>query len=55
MFYHALTHGENLCMTNHHLLILDCHNFHVMIDVVQNTKGVGLDLIILTSHTSHVL
>jgi hypothetical protein len=24
-----------------------------MIDVVQNTKGVGLDLITLPSHTSH--
>jgi hypothetical protein len=26
-----------------------------MIDIVQNTKWVGLDLIILPSHTSHVL
>jgi hypothetical protein len=26
-----------------------------MIDIVQNTKWVGLDLITLPSHTSHVL
>jgi hypothetical protein len=45
----------NLCTTNNHLLILDCHNFHVMIDIVQNTNGVGLDFITLPSHTSHVL
>jgi hypothetical protein len=39
---------------NQHLLILDGHNSHVMIDVVHKAKGVGLDLITLSSHINHV-
>jgi hypothetical protein len=39
----------------HHLLILDGHNSHVILDVVIEAKRVGLDLLILPSHTSHAL
>jgi hypothetical protein len=47
------THG-NMSPKNKHLLILDGHNFHLMIDVVQTTRIMDLDLIILPSHTFHM-
>jgi len=46
---------RNLALINRHLLILNGHNLHMIIDDVHNTRKVGLDLIILPSHTSHVL
>lgn len=48
-------HERNLCLINWHLLVLDGHNSHVTIDVVHKAMGVGFDLIILPSHTSHTL
>jgi hypothetical protein len=38
-----------------HLLILDGHGSHVTIDVVKIAHNVGLDLLILPSHTSHAM
>jgi hypothetical protein len=38
-----------------HLLILDGHNSHVTLEVVQEAKSAGLDLLTLLSHTSHAL
>ena len=38
-----------------HLLILDGHNSHVILEVARLAKNVGLDLITLPSHTSHAL
>jgi hypothetical protein len=38
-----------------HLLILDGHNSHVTLEVVQEAKSVGLDLLTLPSHTSYAL
>ena len=38
-----------------HLLIVDGHNSHVTIDVVMKAMEVGLDLVTLSSHTSHRL
>ncbi len=49
------TFGSNICLTNHHLFILDGHNLHVTLGVVHKTIGVQLDLITLPSHTSHAL
>ena len=40
---------------NMHLLILDGHSSHVTLDVVQEARALGLDLLTLPSHTSHVL
>jgi hypothetical protein len=40
---------------NKHLLILDGHSSHVTLDVVQEARVVGLDLLTLPSYTSHAL
>jgi hypothetical protein len=40
---------------NHHLLILDGHDSHVTIDVVEKDTKVGLDLLTLSSYISHAL
>ena len=39
----------------HHLLILDGHNSHVTLEVVQKARATGLDLLSLQSHMSHAL
>lgn len=38
-----------------HLLILDGHNSHVTIEVVQFVMSVGLDVVTLPAHTSYAL
>ncbi len=48
-------HRNNLCTFNQHLHILDGHNSHVTMDIVHKARVVGLDLIIVPSHTSHTL
>ena len=40
---------------NMHLLVLDGHNSHVTLKVVKSTMNYGLDIISLSSHTSHIL
>jgi hypothetical protein len=40
---------------NRHLLILDGHSSHVTLDIVQEARTVGLDLLTLPSHTFHAL
>jgi hypothetical protein len=40
---------------NMHLLILNGHYSHVTLDVVQEARAAGLDLLTLPSHTSHAL
>jgi hypothetical protein len=55
---HFLKHiGEKwgISQKNRHLLVLDGHNSHVTVEVVQKAKATGLDLVILPSHTSHAL
>jgi hypothetical protein len=41
--------------TNKHLLILDGHNSHVTIEVIEKAWILGIDMISLPSHTSHAL
>ena len=54
-FVRALeSHGE-ISSTNRHLLILDGHGSHVILEVVHKTRQTGLDLLTLLSHTSHKL
>jgi hypothetical protein len=48
-------HEYNLNTTNYHLLVLDGQNSRVITNVVYKAKNMGLDLIILPSHTSLVL
>jgi hypothetical protein len=48
-------HQSNLCTFNQHLHILDGHNSHVTMDIMHKARVVGLDLIIVPSHTSHAL
>ncbi|MCO5611041.1 hypothetical protein L7F22_065291 [Adiantum nelumboides] len=38
-----------------HLLILDGHGSHVTLDVVENARSMGIDIITLPAHTSHKL
>ena len=38
-----------------HLFILDGHNSHVTLEVVQKARAIGLDLLSLPSHMSHAL
>jgi hypothetical protein len=44
-----------LLPVNRYLLILDGHISYVSVEVVQEAKRVGLDLLTLPSHTSHTL
>jgi hypothetical protein len=48
-------HRSNLCTFNWHLHILDGHNSRVTMGIVHKVWTVGLDLIIVPSHTSHTL
>jgi hypothetical protein len=45
----------NLYTYNHHPFILDGHKSDVTINIVHKTKAMGLDIITLPSHTSHIL
>ncbi len=45
----------NMFLENRHLLIFDCHNSHVIVNDVWTIRKVGLDPIILPSHTFHTL
>jgi hypothetical protein len=47
--------GLGISPSCRHLLILDGHGSHVTMDVVKTARSVGLDLLILPSHTSHAM
>jgi hypothetical protein len=38
-----------------HLLILDGHSSHATLEVIEEARGAGLDILTLPSHTSHAL
>ena len=54
-FIECLKRGPGIALSNRHLLILDRHNSHVMLQVVKISMESGLDIISLPSHTSHAL
>jgi hypothetical protein len=54
-FIECLQSRGGICKKNMHFLILDGHSSHVTLDVVQEARALGLDLLTLPSHTSHVL
>jgi hypothetical protein len=45
----------NIFPTNQHLFILDGHGSHVTLQVVTQAQQLGLKLLTLLAHTSHVL
>ena len=51
-FIECLKKGLGLDPTNHHLLILDKHNLHVMLEVVKISMESGLDIVSLPSHSN---
>ena len=54
-FLEYLKAGPGIDHTNRHLLILDGHNSHVTLEVVKVSMQSGLDIVSLSSHTSHAL
>ena len=54
-FVQCLERKRGISQDRRHLLILDGHNSHVTLEVVQKCREVGLDLLTLPSHTSHRL
>jgi hypothetical protein len=48
-------YGLGISSDCRHLLILNGHGSHVTMDVVKTARSVGLDLLMLPSHTSHAM
>jgi hypothetical protein len=62
LFYAWLSHfiarireSFDLSPTSRHLLVLDGHNSHVTLEVIHKVAQVGIDMVTLPSHISHVL
>jgi len=47
--------SSGVSLTNKHVLIIDRHGSHVTLKAILQTQEMGLDMIILSSHTSHDL
>ena len=54
-FIEYLQKRGDISPSNRHLSILDKHNFHVTIEVIEKAWALGIDMISLPSHTSHAL
>jgi hypothetical protein len=54
-FLRHLNLDRGISQSNRHLLILDGHGSHVILDVIKKARKHGLDLFTLPSHTSHAL
>ena len=54
-FINSLQSQGGISPENRHLLIVDGHNSHVILEVMKKSMEVGLDLVTLPSHTSHRL
>jgi hypothetical protein len=44
-----------ISITNHHLLIINNHRSHVILELIEQTQAFGLNMMTLSSHTSHAL
>jgi hypothetical protein len=44
-----------MSLNNQHLLILNGHGNHVTLEIIEQAKEFGLDMITLPSYTSHTL
>jgi hypothetical protein len=54
-FIELVQESGSISPEHRHLLILDGYISHVNVEVVQEARRAGLDLLILPSHTSHAL
>jgi hypothetical protein len=54
-FIELVRESGSISQEHRHLLILDGHISHVSVEVVQEARRTGLDLLTLPSHTSHAL
>ena len=52
-FLHHVGQMYDISNENRHFLIVDGHNSHVTLDVAHTARKVGLDLLTISSHTSH--
>ncbi len=44
-----------ISITNHHLLIINNHGSHVILELIEQTQAFGLNMMTLSSHTSQAL
>ena len=54
-FIECLKRDPGIDLQNRHVLILDGHNSHITLEVVRISMESGLDIVSLSSHTSHAL
>ena len=54
-FINSIKEKEGVPSIERHLLILDGHNSHLSLEVLEKAKANGIDMISLPSHTSHEL
>jgi hypothetical protein len=54
-FIESVQRQGGISQERRHLLILDGHNSHCTLDVVQEARAAGLDILTLPAHTSHAL
>jgi hypothetical protein len=54
-FIESVCRFDVISTQQRHLLILNGHDSHISLDVFHKAKNTGLDLLILSSHTSHAL
>jgi hypothetical protein len=54
-FIELVRNPSSISPEHRHFLILDGHISHVSVEVVQEARRVGLDLLTFPSHTSHAL
>jgi hypothetical protein len=52
-FIEAMKKKGGISLIQRHLMILDGHNSHVILDVIVKANEAGLDMVTLPSHTSH--
>lgn len=54
-FIACICHIGAISPDHRHLLILDGHSSHATLEVIQEARSAGLDILTLPSHTSHAL
>lgn len=54
-FIASIRRNGEISPDNRHLLILDGHSSHATLEVIQEARSSGLDILTLPSHTSHAL
>ena len=52
-FISSISRISAISLDHRHLLILDGHNSHATLEVIEEARSAGLDILTLPSHTSH--